>query len=132
MSDCQMKKCYFLQNAPCWLSQQSNLCKTATLKKTKYGFQNQVHVSLNAGQKCCSMLQREHSAILLTFIKLPFVIKTFVLSMFEWPFYIGFTVVLFIKFSITQNYVGIVMKSCFKVEPSVKKKVLLHFLGCYC
>ena len=34
----------------------------------------------------------EHSAILSTFIKLPFVIKTFVLSMFEWPFYTGFTV----------------------------------------
>ena len=31
---------------------------------------------LNAGQKYCRMLQREHSAILLTFIKLPFVIKT--------------------------------------------------------
>ena len=29
----------------------------------------------------CDMLQGEHSAILLTFIKLPFVIKTFVLSM---------------------------------------------------
>ena len=38
------------------------------------------------------MLQGEHSAILLTFIKLPFVIKTFVLSIFEWPFYTGFTV----------------------------------------
>ena len=35
---------------------------------------------------------REHSAILLTFIKLPFVFKTFVLSMFEWPLKIGFTV----------------------------------------
>ena len=34
---------------------------------------------------------REHSAILLTFIKLPVVIKTFVLSIFEWPFYTGFT-----------------------------------------
>ena len=33
-----------------------------------------------------------HSAILLTFIKLPFVIKIFVLSIFEWPFYTGFTV----------------------------------------
>ena len=32
------------------------------------------------------MLQGEHSAILLTFIKLPFVIKIFVLSIFEWPF----------------------------------------------
>ena len=40
------------------------------------------------------MLQREHSAILLTFIKIPFVIKIFVLSIFEWPFYRGFTVIL--------------------------------------
>ena len=43
----------------------------------------------------------EHSAILSTFIKLPFVIKIFVLSIFEWPFYTGFTVLssifLFIK-----------------------------------
>ena len=29
----------------------------------------------------------------LTYIKLPFVIKIFVLSIFEWPFYTGFTVV---------------------------------------
>ena len=35
----------------------------------------------------------EHSAILLTFIKLPFVFKTFVLSIFEWPLRTGFTVV---------------------------------------
>ena len=34
----------------------------------------------------------EHSAILSTFIKLPFIIKIFVLSVFEWPFYTGFTV----------------------------------------
>ena len=38
------------------------------------------------------MLQVEHSAILSTFIKLPIVIKIFVLSIFEWPFYTGFTV----------------------------------------
>ena len=38
------------------------------------------------------MLQGEHSAIPLTFIKLPFVIKIFVLSIFEWLFYTGFTV----------------------------------------
>ena len=42
------------------------------------------------------MLQREHSAILLIFIKLPVVIKTFILSIFEWPFYTGF-IVLFQK-----------------------------------
>ena len=39
------------------------------------------------------MLPLEHSAILSTFIKLPIVIKIFVLSIFEWPFYTGFTVV---------------------------------------
>ena len=38
------------------------------------------------------MLQGEHSAILWTFIKLPFVIKIFVLSIFEWLLKIGFTV----------------------------------------
>ena len=54
-------------------------------KKTKIGFQGQS--SLNAGQKYW-----EHSAILSTFIKLPFVIKTFVLSIFEWPLKTGFTV----------------------------------------
>ena len=40
------------------------------------------------------MLQGDHSVILSTFIKLPFVIKIFVLSFFEWPFYTGFTVLL--------------------------------------
>ena len=34
----------------------------------------------------------EHSAILSTFIKLPFVIMISVLSIYEWPFYTGFTV----------------------------------------
>ena len=38
------------------------------------------------------MLQGEHSAILSTFIKLPFVFKTF-LSVFEWPLKTGFTVI---------------------------------------
>ena len=40
------------------------------------------------------MLKGEHSAIILTFINLPVVIKTLVLSIFEWPFYILFTVYL--------------------------------------
>ena len=60
-------------------------------KRPKIGFQ--ALLSLNAGQKYCRMLQGEHSAILLTFIKLPFVIKIFVLSIFEWPLKTGFTVV---------------------------------------
>ena len=36
------------------------------------------------------MLQGKYSAILSTLIWLLFVIKLFVLSTFEWPFYIGF------------------------------------------
>ena len=44
------------------------------------------------------MLQVEHSAILSTFIKLPMVIKIFVLSIFEWPFHRGFNVDLFHAF----------------------------------
>ena len=59
-------------------------------KRQKNCFQDRL--SLNAGQKYCSMLQGEHSAILSTFIKLPFVIKIIVLSISEWPFYTGFTV----------------------------------------
>ena len=45
-------------------------------KRPKIGFQDQL--LFIAGQKYCRMLQGEHSAILLTFIKLPFVIKIFV------------------------------------------------------
>ena len=70
------------------------MSKTATLKRQKIGCQDKL--SLNAGQKYCSMLQREHSAILSTLIKLLFVIKTFVLSIFEWPFYTGLTLVLLV------------------------------------
>ena len=59
-------------------------------RRLKFDFQDQL--LLNAGQKYCRMLQGEHSALLLTFIKLPFGIKIFVLSVFEWTFYTGFTV----------------------------------------
>ena len=63
-------------------------------KRPKIGFQDRL--SFNAGQKYCRMLQGEHSAILLTFIKLPFVIKIFVLSIIWWPFYTGLTVFIYI------------------------------------
>ena len=59
-------------------------------KKTKISFQDLL--SIYAGQEYCRMLQREHSAILSTFIKLSFVIKTIVLSVFEWPLKTSFTV----------------------------------------
>ena len=63
------------------------------------------------------MLQREHSAILSTFIKLPFVIKIFVLSIFEWPFYTGFTVSLLEKndlHAIISLYLFLTLFSCFR------------------
>ena len=69
----------------------SKIClKRPLKKKTKIGFQDQL--SLNAGQKFCRMLQREHSAIRSTFFKLPSVIKIFVLTIFEWPLKTGSTV----------------------------------------
>ena len=42
-------------------------------RRPKIGLQDRL--LLNAGQKHCRMLQGEHSAILSTFIKLPFIIK---------------------------------------------------------
>ena len=51
------------------------------------------------------MLPLEHSAILSTFIKLPFVIKIFVLSIFEWPLYTAFTVLL--VYVLSMYYVGL-------------------------
>ena len=47
--------------------------------------------------------QGEHSAILSTFIKLPIVIMIFVLSIFEWPFYTGFTVIIDPKVSLCEG-----------------------------
>ena len=51
-------------------------------KRPKIGLQDQL--SLNAGQNYCRMLQGEHCAMLSTSIKLPFSIKTLVLSI-KWP-----------------------------------------------
>ena len=59
-------------------------------KRQKIGFQDQL--LLNAGQKYCRMLQGEHSAILVTFIKLPFTIQICAFSIFEWLLKTGFTV----------------------------------------
>ena len=70
----------------------SKMCiKRPLSKRPKIDFPYQL--SLNSGQKYCRMLQ---SAILSTF-KLPFVIKIYVLSIFERPFYTGFTVIYLFK-----------------------------------
>ena len=68
-------------------------------KKTKIGFQDRL--SLDVSQKYCRMLKWEHSAILSTFIKLPFAINIFVLSIFEWLVKTGFTVYSYKKKELT-------------------------------
>ena len=56
-------------------------CKlTADYTFIKRPLKKEDQLLLNAGQKYCRMLQWEHSAILSTFIKLPFVLNIFVLS----------------------------------------------------
>ena len=72
-------------------SKYSKTClKQPLSKRQKIGFQD--YLLLNAGHKYCRMLQREHSAIPWTFIKLPSVINILVFSIFEWPLKPGFTV----------------------------------------
>ena len=93
----------------------SKTCVKRPLSKIpKIVFQDQL--SLNAGQKYCRRLQVEHSAILLTFIKLPVVIKTFFLSIFAWPFYTGSTVLMYItnsrvtRHTFTQSWFDILVR----------------------
>ena len=61
-------------------------------RRPKIGFQD--GLSLNAGQSTaeCSLRVFCNTFTLHKFIKLPFVFKTFVLSIFEWPLKTGFTV----------------------------------------
>ena len=95
-------------------------------KRPQICFQDQL--SLNAGQKYCRMLQGEHSAIFSTFIKLLFVIKTFILSIFEWTVYTGFTVYYIYNhlpvFIISTS--GIILSICFLEATS-----LLLLSGCF-
>ena len=87
-------------------------------KRPKIGFQDQL--SVNAGQKFCRMPQGEHSAMLSTFIKLPFVIKIFVLSIFEWPFYTGFSVTVIITL-LHWKYLSIWSYVCLQVMLAERK-----------
>ena len=58
-------------------------------KKTNSVFKTDCHLMQ---VKVLQNAPKEHSAILSTFIKLPFVFKTIVLSVFEWALKTGFTV----------------------------------------
>ena len=59
-----------------WVGTVKPVSSSHSKRSPKIGFQYRLW--LNAGQKYCRKLHREHSAILSTFIMLPFSIKTFV------------------------------------------------------
>ena len=67
--------------------------KNLFLTKIKIGFQDRLW--LNESQKYCRMHPLEHSAILSTIIRQPFVMKIFVWSIFEWQLKTGSTVMPF-------------------------------------
>ena len=83
--------------------------KGHTKRISTFGFQ--ARISLNAGQKYCRMLQGELSAILLTYIKLSFVLKTFVMSICEWPL----------------KTVFVYTNMCFLLYPWFKQNCLVSF-----
>ena len=51
-----------------------------------------IKLKLGLGKLVIQLLDAVYRNAPLHFIKLPFAIKVFVLSIFEWPFYTGFTV----------------------------------------
>ena len=74
------------------------------------------------------MLLLEHSAILLTFIKLPFVIiKIFVLSIFAWSFYTDFTV--YLPTIISQTFLALILPLTATNYPDFAASLTLCLLG---
>ena len=70
-----------------------------------------------------------HSAILLTFIKLQFLIKTFVLSIFEWPLKTGFTVSLF-SFGIAHEVLVLIVYAQNYLSRDMGFPAMWHFDKC--
>ena len=74
------------------------------------------------------MLQREHSAILSTFILLPFVIQICVFSVFEGLLKTGFTVLAYTKYGHSKDISG--MGPChFMKKLRVIRVILILFLA---
>ena len=69
---------------------------------------------------------RDHSTIFSTFIKLQFVFKTFVLSIFEWPLKTGFTVYrvheiyLFCLFDLILKSQSTILQLCWDGSPWIE------------
>ena len=81
------------------------------------------------------MLQGKHSAILSNFIKLPFVIKSFVLSMFDWPLKTGFIVMtlemLFIEGLSLEVLLNCLHPKYFFVKLTLTNKMKRGFSVCF-
>ena len=93
------KNKFFHDEAHLWDWSTELAVKRPLSKRRKIGFQYQLKVNANKSIVECL----EHSVIHLTFIKLPFVIKICILSIFEWPFYTGFIVAFKKKYSILKK-----------------------------
>ena len=77
------------------------------------------------------MIQREHSAILMTCIKLHFVIKIFVLSNFEWPLKTGFIVYLSHPMWLMLAWFLLLFALCdFDAAPTARRGFELNFVSC--
>ena len=63
---------------------------------------------------------REHSAIPSTFIKLTFVVKTFVLSICEWPLKTGFTVYRYTLGQVPSTAISCSVILCALVNPGFR------------
>ena len=81
--------CFFKKYPLAIFWQYSKTCLNGKSQKDRKLFSTNYRLMQVANFARCSM---GSSAIVLTSIKLQFVIKIFVLSIFEWPFYTGFIV----------------------------------------
>ena len=91
-------------------------------------------LSLNAGQKNCRMLQDSILQYFPPSLELPFVVKIFVLSVFEWRFKTGFTILLYFLHESKFSYSGPVFAGSFLIGPCLGRilctlcfKVLFFF-----
>ena len=85
--------------------QYSKTCvKRPLSKRPKIGFKT--NYCLMQVKSIAECYKRNILQYVSTFSKLPFVIKIFVLSIFEWPFYTGFTVLTVVSIVLQSSAVG--------------------------
>ena len=75
-----------MQDPLCLLKHSINRLKRPHKKKTKLVFKYSRPIITGCRLKVLQNAPRENSAVLSTFNKLRFAMKTFALSIFEWPF----------------------------------------------